>query len=100
MGLFRKRPPPLTDAQVIRLLQMATVELSYSAVQHLYHVYGNVVPADQWWTWWLDQAQAVALAGNRSVAHLAVDFARKAKVPRWGPPSPEHYERMKQIEMI
>jgi hypothetical protein len=100
MGLFKKKPPPLDDAQIIRLLRMATVDLSYSAVQHLYLVYGNLIPAPRWWTWWLDQAEALALAGNRSVAHLAIEFARKADVPRWGPPNVEHHERMKQIEMI
>jgi hypothetical protein len=98
MGLLKKRPPPLTDARIVRLLQMATVDLSYSA--HLYHVYGNLVPVEQWWNWWLDQAQAAALAGNRAVAHLAIEFARKARIPRWGSLTVEDHDRMRQIELM
>jgi hypothetical protein len=102
VGLFSKKKsaPPLTDPQIRRLLHMATADLNYGAVQDLHRIYDGMAPADQLWTWWLDQAEAIARSGNRELAAIAVDFARKANVEPWGPVTSEQYDRMRAIEAI
>jgi hypothetical protein len=100
MGLFNRRPqaPPLSSPQVRSLLKAATVDMNYSAVQDLHRIYAGMAPPDQLWTWWLDRVEEIAQAGDRQLAAMAIDFARKANMDPWGSLDHEHYERMRVIE--
>lgn len=102
MGIFSRKPavPPLGSPQIRSLLQMATVDMNYGAVQDLHRIYSGTADPDDLWTWWLDRAEEVARSGDRQLADTAIDFARKANVEPWGPLNPDHYERMRFIEHI
>lgn len=101
MGLFRKKPvPPLTDARTVSLLQRATVDMDYGAVQQLYSIYSGVAAADQLWDWWLNQTEDLAVAGDHRLAATAIDFATKANVNPWGDLSSANYQRMHEIRAM
>lgn len=101
MGLFgSKRFPALTDPRTVELLRSATVDMQYWAVQALYSIYHKAAPEGQLWDWWINQATALARAGNHEIAAMAVDFARKANVDPWGDLSDKNYADLRSIEAI
>lgn len=102
MGIFGRKStaPPLGSQEIRSLLRMATVDMNYGAVQDLHRKYSGMALPDQLWTWWLDRAEEIARSGDRELAAVAIDFARKANVDPWGPLDHNHYQRMRLIEQI
>jgi hypothetical protein len=101
MSLFgSKKFPPLNDPQTVELLRSATIDMQYWAVEALYSIYHKAAPEGQLWDWWIDQAAALARAGNHEIAAMAVDFARKANMDPWGNLSAKNYADLRSVEAI
>lgn len=97
----KKRLPALTEPPVVALLEQATRDMNYGAVQDLYGMYRTAAPAGPpLWAWWLDRAEEAARAGHRDIAALACDFARKANIEPWGDLGRDDYARLRAIEAI
>ncbi|TYB39694.1 hypothetical protein FXF50_04765 [Micromonospora sp. AP08] len=90
----------MTDGHVTVLLHRATVEMDYQAVLQLHRIYAGQAPPGELWTWWLNQAEALARSGERSLAAAAIDLSRKANIEPWDPLTAGHYARMRAIEAM